>query len=197
MSGEIWRLRGRGERPRGGDVGPCGCGCGAPPSCSRGWKGRREKRVRWAGVWTEVQTGPPNAGRPRARPDGAGVGEWRGGALEIESLDAEGMGGRMEATGKGQWSACPIRRGAGGWRFGAGARRDVRTGQQTLLPRHVRGRAEWFAFPHLWPKGNNALGCGLPRADGTAELIGFELLQEIPEVLESERKYRLIADAQD
>ena len=30
-----------------------------------------------------------------------------------------------------------------------------------------------------------------------AELIGFELLQQIPDVLESERKYRMIADAQD
>ena len=151
------------------------------------------------GVWAvEVQTGPLTQGDLELD-QMALQAEWRGGELEIKSLDAAGMGGRVEATGKINGRLA---------RFdGALMDADLAQvlegtsglGQETLLPRHVRGR--------VWAEGTVSYEFdrqGTPPWDSDVrvrmeqlELIGFELLQEIPEVLESERKYRLIADAQD
>ena len=151
------------------------------------------------GVWTvEVQTGPLTQG-DLALDEMAMRGEWRGGALEIESLDAEGMGGRVEATGKVNGRIA---------RFdGALMDADLAQvlegtsglGQQTLLPRHVRGRvwAEGSVSHEFGRQGTAPWDADIRVRMEQLELIGFELLQEIPEVLESERKYRLIADAQD
>jgi len=150
-------------------------------------------------VWTvAVQTGPLTQG-DLALDQMALRGEWRGGAFEIESLDAEGMGGRVEATGKVDGRSA---------RFdGALMDADLAQvlegmsglGQETLLPRHVRGRV-WAegTVSHVFDRqGTTPWDADVRVRMEQLELIGFELLQEIPEVLESERKYRLIADAQD
>ena len=150
-------------------------------------------------VWTvAVQTGSLTQG-DLALDQMALRGEWRGGAFEIESLDAEGMGGRVEATGKVDGRSA---------RFdGALMDADLAQvlegmsglGQETLLPRHVRGRV-WAegTVSHVFDRqGTTPWDADVRVRMEQLELIGFELLQEIPEVLESERKYRLIADAQD
>jgi len=119
--------------------------------------------------------------------------------LRVTAFEAEGMGGRLEATGRVDNTGLVM----DGRLMGADlAQFMVGTsglGQATLLPRHVRGRA--------WAEGQVGYAFGrtgaLPWTVDTrvrledAELIGFELLQQIPDVLESERKYRMIADAQD
>ena len=151
------------------------------------------------GVWAvEVQTGPLTQGDLELD-QMALQGEWRGGELEIISLDAEGMGGRVEATGKINGRLA---------RFdGALMDADLAQvlegtsglGQETLLPRHVRGRvwAEGTVSQEFDRQGMTPWDADVRLRMEQLELIGFELLQEIPEVLESERKYRLIADAQD
>ena len=119
--------------------------------------------------------------------------------LTVSAFDAEGMGGRLEATGLVDDTGLVM----DGRLMDADLTQFMEEtsglGQATLLPRHVRGRA--------WVEGQVGYSFGrtgsLSWAVDTrvrledAELIGFELLQQIPEVLESERKYRMIADAQD
>lgn len=153
----------------------------------------------WDGIWAvELRTGPLTQG-DLSLDQMALRGEWQGGALEIESLDAEGMGGRVEATGRVNGRAA---RFDGVLMDGDLAKVLEGTsglGQQTLLPRHVRGRV-WAqgTVSHVFDRQGTAPWDADVRVRmEQLELIGFELLQEIPEVLESERKYRLIADAQD
>ena len=72
-------------------------------------------------------------------------------------------------------------------------------GQTTLLPVHVRGRA--WAEGDLTYRFNVAEEMAWETALSVrleeGELIDFDLLQRIPETLEQEGKYRLLADAND
>ena len=125
-------------------------------------------------------------------------GEWHQGSVGDRIARRRWNGGRVEATGKVNGRAdfdgvlmdgdlAKVLEGTSG------------LGQQTLLPRHVRGRV-WAegTVSHVFDRQGTAPWDADVRVRmEQLELIGFELLQEIPEVLESERKYRLIADAQD
>ncbi|MGB1073461.1 MAG: AsmA family protein [Flavobacteriales bacterium] len=119
--------------------------------------------------------------------------------LTVSAFEAEGMGGRLEATGRVDGTGLVMDGRLEGADLAQFMEETSGLGQATLLPRHVRGKA--------WVEGQVGYAFGrtgaLPWAVDArvrledAELIGFELLQQIPDVLESERKYRMIADAQD
>ena len=127
------------------------------------------------------------------------AGTWTGGALNVEALEAVGLDGRVEATGRVDMTAASFDGRLVDADFAQVLEGTSGLGQDILLARHVRGR--------VWAEGEVSHVFGRTEfvpwdADvqvrlEKAELIGFELLQEIPDVLESERKYRLIADAQD
>ena len=103
--------------------------------------------------------------------------------LRVSAFEAEGMGGRLEATGRVDDSGVVM----DGRLMDADLVKFMEEtsglGQATLLPRHVRGRA--------WVEGQVGYAFGrtgsLPWEVDTrvrledAELIGFELLQQIPE----------------
>lgn len=117
----------------------------------------------------------------------------------IEEMECGVFGGSVETTGS--WDRNAVR-------FD-GRMMDVDVaellvgtegmGQTTLLPVHVRGRA-WaegdltYRFNDLEEMAwETALSVRLEEC----ELIDFDLLQRIPETLEQEGKYRLLADAND
>ena len=157
------------------------------------------ERAELGGVWAvEVHTGPLTQG-DLALDQMVLRGEWRGGELEIQSLDAEGMGGRIEAAGKVNGRLAQFDGALVDGDLAQVLEGTSGLGQQTLLPRHVRGRvwAEGSLSHAFGRKGTTPWDADVRVRMEQLELIGFELLQEIPEVLESERKYRLIADAQD
>ena len=126
-------------------------------------------------------------------------GRFNEGRLEVTLLTADAMGGQLEATGTVDRRRADFE--------GRMAEVDLPSfleatdglGQATLLPRHVRGIT--------WAQGH--LGYDFQRKNGVpwdaqvtarieeGELIEFDLLQEIPAVLEADRKYRFIADADD
>lgn len=72
-------------------------------------------------------------------------------------------------------------------------------GQATLLPSHVKGRAwaEGGLTYHFGAEDDLTWETDLVVRLEQGELIDFELLQRIPETLEAEGKYRLLADAND
>ena len=119
--------------------------------------------------------------------------------LTVSAFEAKGMGGRLEATGRVDDTGLVMDGRLEEADLAQFMEETSGLGQATLLPRHVRGKA--------WVEGQVGYAFGrmgaLPWAVDTrirledAELIGFELLQQIPDVLESDRKYRMIADAQD
>ena len=132
---DVRRVGGRvdgGERPRGRDVGPRGCGRGAP--CRAAVDARAGGRSGCAGEGVDGggANGAFDAGRPRAGPDGAaGRMAWR--CVRDRIARRRRNGGQGRGHREGGWPVCPIRRGADGCRFGAGARRDVRIGPGDLV----------------------------------------------------------------
>ena len=124
---------------------------------------------------------------------------WGDEVLTVSAFEAEGMGGRLEATGRLDETGLVMDGRLMEADLAEFMEQTSGLGQATLRPRHVRGR--------VWMEGRVGYAFGrrgsLPwdvdaqvRLED-AELIGFELLQEIPAVLDSDRKYRMIADAQD
>jgi hypothetical protein len=119
------------------------------------------------------------------------------GSYDVER--AEFCEGRI--TGEGQWNARTVEfRG----RLSDASVSELLTetrglGQELLLPRHVRGR--------LWSDGvlayyfdrddHDRWKADLDLSVESGELLDFEWLQEIPEVLKEQPKYRLLADSED
>lgn len=124
---------------------------------------------------------------------------WQGEGLTIESLQADAMGGRLEAEGQVTGMRADLEGRMSAVDVAAFLEGTDGLGQSTLLPRHVRGQA--------WAEGR--LGYAFGRKEGVpwdadvlvrieeGELIDFDLLQEIPATLEADRKYRFVADAED
>lgn len=124
---------------------------------------------------------------------------WQGEVLTIESLEADAMGGRLQAEGRVTGARADLEGRMSAVDVAAFLEGTEGLGQSTLLPRHVRGQA--------WAEGR--VGYALDRKEGVpwdadvlvrvedGELIDFDLLQEIPATLEADRKYRFVADAED
>jgi len=72
-------------------------------------------------------------------------------------------------------------------------------GQDLLLPRHVRGQiwADGFLGYHFDRKGDDVWETDMDVRVESGELVDFEWLQEIPNVLKEQPKYRLLADSED
>jgi len=151
------------------------------------------------GPWRlEVNCGPVSQG-PLEFERLSMSGTWADGALDVGALDAVGLGGRVEATGRVDMTAASFDGRLVDADFAEVLEGTSGLGQDILLARHVRGRV-WAEgqVSHVFGRTESApWDADVQVRLEKAELIGFELLQEIPDVLESERKYRLIADAQD
>ena len=127
------------------------------------------------------------------------AGTWADGAFDVGALDAVGLDGRVEATGRVDRTAASFDGRLVDADFAQVLEGTSGLGQDILLARHVRGRV-WAEgqVSHVFGRTESApWDADVQVRLEKAELIGFELLQQIPDVLESERKYRLIADAQD
>ena len=152
-----------------------------------------------AGPWSlEVSCGPVSHG-PLDFERLSLAGTWTDGALDVGALEAVGLDGRVEATGRVDMTAASFDGRLVDADFAQVLEGTSGMGQDILLARHVRGRV-WAEgkVSHVFGRTESApWDADVQLRLEQAELIGFELLQEIPDVLESERKYRLISDAQD
>jgi len=151
------------------------------------------------GLWrVDVECGPVEQG-PLMLDRMSMEGNWKDGVFEVEEMEAAGMDGRVEAWGRIDGERARLEGRLVDGDLAQVLEGTSGLGQTILLPRHVRGR--------VWAEGAVAHVFGRTEAvpwDADVrvhlektELIGFELLQQIPDVLESERKYRLISDVQD
>ena len=118
---------------------------------------------------------------------------------KVDQLSGQAFGGQV--SGSGQWNPRTVR--FDGLMSGASLADALEgtdgLGQSTLMPHHVKGTvwAEGQLAYHFDRVGADAWETDLDVRWEEGELIGFELLQRIPEVLREEPKYRILADVDD
>lgn len=126
-------------------------------------------------------------------------GRWSGREMAVDEVEADAFGGRIAASGLWKAERLEMSVGLKGADLPAVLEGTSGLGQTTLLPRHVRGVVDAQGEVVYALGRTHALPWDV-RMDvhvDEGELVDFELLQEIPEVLSAERKYRMIADAED
>ena len=127
------------------------------------------------------------------------TGQLSEGLLVAEELKARAFGGDLQASGRWNGNAMVLDGRLSNAELSEFLVGTSGLGQATVLPKHVRGR--------LWAEGelrfDPSQTTEVPwdadvdvRVEG-GELVGFDLLQEIPATLAKEKKYRFIADADD
>lgn len=126
-------------------------------------------------------------------------GRWKDRTLHVDQMEAEAFGGRVSASGSWREERLEMTGQLAGADLPGLLEGTSGLGQTTLLPRHVRGVVDAEGTVNYAFGRTHALPWDVRmdvHVEG-GELVDFELLQEIPEVLSAERKYRMIADADD
>ena len=146
----------------------------------------------------ELNSGKTSFG-PMAIDQWSMTGKLSDGLLVAEELKARAFGGDLQASGRWNGNAMVLDGRLSNAELSEFLMGTSGLGQSTILPKHVGGR--------LWAEGELRFDpnqtAEVPwdadvdvRVEG-GELVGFDLLQEIPATLAKEKKYRFIADADD